>query len=311
MRRIPRAIPALISVAASFALVAAGAVPALGADHRERVLVEGAPLVGGSNGMFFDADNNLYVAQVWGRSISKLDPETGEILEHLGPADSVFLPDDVTVGPDGTLFWTDPGVGAVFARRPGGPSVPLPLGAAYPSANPLTLSDDGTRLFFAQCYGAGPNGVYQLDFTTWATTPILQGIPGCASNAMDYRDGALYSPRPFEGRVVRVDLATKAVTNVTTVPVSPWGGPFRAENGVVSADAVSSWSVAGRQQSGAGSHVVGPSLLLRERGSDSPFPSDSRGHYSGQSEDRIVGGGCRGAGGHGRPGAGRRPGGCP
>jgi sugar lactone lactonase YvrE len=222
MRRIPRAIPVLISVAASLAVVAAGAVPALGADHRERVLVEGAPLVGGSNGMFFDADNNLYVAQVWGRSISKLDPETGKILEQLGPAELAFLPDDVTVGPDGTLFWTDPGVGSVFARRPGGPSVPLYPFGAYPSANPLTLSDDGTRLFFAQCYGAGPNGVYQLDFTTWATTPILQGIPGCASNAMDYRDGALYSPRPFEGRVVRVDLATKAVTNVTT----GWGVPI-------------------------------------------------------------------------------------
>jgi sugar lactone lactonase YvrE len=202
--------------------VAAGAVPALGADHRERVLVQGAALVGGSNGMFFDADNNLYVAQVWGRSISKLDPETGEILEKLGPADSVVLPDDVTVGPDGTLFWTDPGVGTVFARRPGGPSVPLYPVGAYPSANPLTLSDDGTRLFFAQCYGAGSNGIYQLDFTTWATTPILQGIPGCASNAMDYREGALYSPRPFEGRVVRVDLATKAVTNVTT----GWGVPI-------------------------------------------------------------------------------------
>ena len=222
MRRIPRAIPVLISVAASFALVA-GAVPAMGADHRERVLVEGAPLVGGSNGMYFDADNNLYVAQVWGRQISKLDPETGEILEKLGPAESVFFPDDVTVGPDGTLFWTDIGLGTVFARRPGSPSVPLyPLGA-YPSANPLTLSDDGTRLFFAQCYGAGTNnGLYQLDFTTWATTPILEGIPGCASNAMDYRDGALYSPRPFEGRVVRVDLATKEVTNVTT----GWGVPI-------------------------------------------------------------------------------------
>ncbi len=223
MRRIPRAIPVLISVAASLAVVAAGAVPALGADHRERVLVEGAPLVGGSNGMFFDADNNLYVAQVWGRSISKLDPETGEILEQLGPADSVFLPDDVTVGPDGTLFWTDPGVGTVFGRAPGGPSVPLYAPGAYPSANPLTLSDDGTRLFFAQCYGAETNnGLYQFDFATRATTPILQGIAGCASNAMDYRDGALYSPRPFQGRVVRVDLATKEVTDVTT----GWGVPI-------------------------------------------------------------------------------------
>ena len=141
MRRIPRAIPVLISVAASLALVAAGAVPALGADHRERVLVEGAPLVGGSNGMFFDADNNLYVAQVWGRSISKLDPETGKILEKLGLADSVFFPDDVTVGPDGTLFWTDPGVGTRVrpaARWPVGP--PLPVGGV-----PLCQSGDAVR----------------------------------------------------------------------------------------------------------------------------------------------------------------------
>jgi sugar lactone lactonase YvrE len=204
-------------------------VPALGAADRDRVLVEGAPLVGGSNGMYFDADNNLYVAQVWGRSISKLDPETGKLLEKLGPAESVFLPDDVTVAPNGTLFWTDPGLGTVFTRAPGGPSIPLyyPFGE-YPSANPVTVSDDGTRLFFAQCYGAGPNGVYQRVLATGVTTPILQGIPGCASNAMDYRDeplskdGALYSPRPFEGKVVRVDLATKEVSDVTT----GWGVPI-------------------------------------------------------------------------------------
>jgi streptogramin lyase len=175
----------LISVAASVALVA-GAGPALGAAHRDRVLVEGAPLVGGSNGMYFDADNNLYVAQVWGRSISKLDPETGKLLEKLGPDDFVFLPDDVTVAPNGTLFWTDPGLGTVFGRAPGGPSFPLYAPGAYPSANPVTLSDDGTRLFFAQCYNPGPNGLYQLDFTTipWKTTPILEGIPGCASEVV-------------------------------------------------------------------------------------------------------------------------------
>ena len=92
----------------------------------------------------------------------------------------------------------------------------------------MTVSDDGTRLFFAQCYGAGPNGVYQRVLATGVTTPILQGIPGCASNAMDYRDeplskdGALYSPRPFEGKVVRVDLATKEVSDVTT----GWGVPI-------------------------------------------------------------------------------------
>jgi sugar lactone lactonase YvrE len=211
----------VLCAAASFALVA-GALPAQAADDPNRLLVEGAPLVGGSNGMFFDGDNNLYVAQVWGRSISKLDPESGDVLEHLGPEQLAFVPDDVTVAANGTLFWTDPGLGTVFARLPGGPSFPLYAPGTYPSANPVTLSDDGTRLFFAQCYKPGPNAIYQRDLASGATTPILENIPDCASNAFDYRDGALYSPRPFEGRVVRVDPTTKAVTNVTT----GWGVPI-------------------------------------------------------------------------------------
>ena len=75
--------------AASMVLLLAGAAPAQDAQ----ILVQGAPLVGSSNGMFFDADNNLYVANVFGQTISLIDPETGEILEQLP------LPDDPVGGP--------------------------------------------------------------------------------------------------------------------------------------------------------------------------------------------------------------------
>jgi sugar lactone lactonase YvrE len=173
--------------------------------------------------MFFDAENNLYVANVFGQTISLLDPETGEILEQLGPADLVFFPDDVTVGDDGSLYWTDPGVGAVLRRLPGGPSFPLVPFTGFPSANPLTLSDDG-RLFFAQCYHAPPetNGIFEVDPNgSMVTSDIRTGDLGCASNGMDWWDGALYSPRVFEGRVVEVDIGTGALTDVTV----GWGVP--------------------------------------------------------------------------------------
>jgi sugar lactone lactonase YvrE len=178
-------------------------------------------MVGGANGMFFDADNNLYVANVFGQTISLIDPESGEILDQLGRDELVFFPDDVTVGADGSLFWTDPGAGFVFRRLPGGPSFPVALGFA--NANPLTLSDDG-RLFFAQCYVAPPetNGIFEVDPDgSLVTSDIRTGDFGCASNGMDWWDGALYSPRVFEGRVVQVDIDTGALTDVTT----GWGVP--------------------------------------------------------------------------------------
>ena len=41
-------------------------------------------MVGGANGLFFDRDNMLYVANVFGQTISRIDPESGEVVERLG-----------------------------------------------------------------------------------------------------------------------------------------------------------------------------------------------------------------------------------
>ena len=125
------------------------------------IFVEGAPLVGGSNGMFFDAENKLDVARALGRAITKIDPETGDIISQLGIEASVIVPDDVTIALNGTHFWTDPFVGTIGRRPPGGPSEFLYEPGTYPNVNPLTLSDDGTRLFFAQCLANGVTGVFE------------------------------------------------------------------------------------------------------------------------------------------------------
>ena len=47
-------------------------VPARAQDD---ILVQGVPLVGSANGMFFDAADALYVANVLGQSISVLDTD--------------------------------------------------------------------------------------------------------------------------------------------------------------------------------------------------------------------------------------------
>ena len=133
------------------------------------------------------------------------------------------FPDDVAVASDGTLYWSDYFYySTIFSRKPGGPSVPLLPPGSVPFANPVTLSTDETRLFYAQCWNPDPvNGVYEYNLMTNTTTTLLDSIPGCASNAMDFINETLYMPRPFEGRVVKLDLANNnTVSNVTT----GWGG---------------------------------------------------------------------------------------
>ena len=103
------------------------------------MFVEGAPQVGCSNRRFFDAENKLDVARADGRAITKIDPETGDIISQLGIEDSVIFPDDVTIAPDRTYFWTDIFVGTIGRRPPGGPSEFLYEPGTYPTLNIDTL----------------------------------------------------------------------------------------------------------------------------------------------------------------------------
>ena len=56
---------------------------ALAADPE--ILIQGAPLIGGCNGMYFDEDNHLHVAQVYGRECYldlRHTVKTNNILPH-------------------------------------------------------------------------------------------------------------------------------------------------------------------------------------------------------------------------------------
>lgn len=134
--------------------------------------------------MDFDADDNLWVGHISARNITKLDPDSGRILATFGPEGGFEGSDDLTVGPDGAVYYTAILTGEVGRIDPDGSHrtvANLSMGV-----NPITFSDDG-RLFVGLAFIA--DGLFEiyLDGTPPrlinATTPSLHPRTRSASTA--------------------------------------------------------------------------------------------------------------------------------
>jgi sugar lactone lactonase YvrE len=163
--------------------------------------------IGSANGMFFDGQDRLWVASV-GSGMFLIDPDSGETLEHY-PA-NVASADDVTVAPDGTVYFTDIVNGQVGTITADGLLLEERLEVG-PGANSITLSDDGRLFVGADFLG---DGLFEVD-TTGATPPrVVTPDPGWL-NGMDFGpDGFIYAPRWTEGTIVRVDPETGELTTI-------------------------------------------------------------------------------------------------
>jgi sugar lactone lactonase YvrE len=190
---------------------AIGALPAsvAAAEPSAPVLARGAALHG-ANGMMFDRHDRLHIASVAGREIVVMDPQSGAILDRLGPDRGVEGPDDLSLGPDGALYWTSFFTGVVGRRAPDG--TVSTIAQLPPGVGAITFSDDG-RLFVAVS-ALGTEALYEVD-PSGANPPrlIAEGLGGL--NAMDWRaDGLLYGPLSFAGQVVRINVDSGAIAPV-------------------------------------------------------------------------------------------------
>lgn len=222
MRRMIRTALALFGASALF--ITAVAQPA--DAKKDPVFTEGGVMAGSTNGISFAPDGTLYVANVFGATITQIDPDSGEILSRLTAADGVFFPDDVFVADDGTIYWTEIAIGLVYKKPVGQPAFPL---AELNSANPLVLTDTN-RLFAAGCYG-GPagNSFVEIDPVMGGIVNTLFGpVDDCASNGLSWNDGFLYSPQPFKDQIWRIDPDTGAAEVVTSGWSVPIGTAFDA-----------------------------------------------------------------------------------
>ncbi len=193
-------------------LAAVSALPASAApiESPAPVLSRGAALHG-ANGVVFDRHDRLYIASVVGREIVVMDPQTGAILDRLGPAQGVEGPDDLTFGPDGALYWTSFFTGAVGRRAPDGTTTTV---AQLPSgAGAIAFSGDG-RLFVAVSFPGQADALYEVDPSGTSPSRLIADQLG-GLNSMDWgADGFLYGPLSSGDQVVRIDVDTGAVTPV-------------------------------------------------------------------------------------------------
>jgi sugar lactone lactonase YvrE len=188
-------------------LLALSATACLGC--KPEVLVEGARLHS-ANGMAFDAAGQLHVASILASEIVQLNPQNGQVLGRVGRAEGVDGPDDITFGPDGSLYWTALAAGEVGRRTPTGvttrqrvaPGVTTTQKVA-PGVNPIAFSADG-RLFVALAFLG--DALYELDPALVAPPRLIAQNFGFLNGMSFGPDGRLYAPVFTQGRVVSIDV---------------------------------------------------------------------------------------------------------
>jgi len=151
------------------------------------------------HGITFDKDDNLYAGSVMGQSIHKIDTLTGESTVFVGPPQG--MADDLEFGPDGTLVWTSILTGQVHARRPNGEI--FVVADNLPGINAIAFSPSG-RLFVTQVLWG--DALWELDLS--GQNPPRKVVENMGHlNGFDFdKDGYLYGPLLYKGKVVRIDV---------------------------------------------------------------------------------------------------------
>ncbi len=175
------------------------------ADAEPVALLATGAEIAGANGLFFDGQDRLWIASV-GNGIFVVDPDSGETLEHYPTASA----DDLTIAPDGTVYFTDILNGQVGTIDPDGTLRDERIEVG-PGANSITLSDDGRLFVGADFLG---DGLFEVDVTGATPPRVVTPDPGWL-NGMDFGpDGAIYAPRWTEGTIVRADPETGELTTI-------------------------------------------------------------------------------------------------
>lgn len=180
-------------------------------DARQGLEVARAAQTNGLNGLYVSpVDGNVYVASVGGDEITVHDPSSGRIVDRIGPERGVGGPDDVFITNDGTIYWTEILTGRVGMLKPDGTFKHQMVG---PGVNPITMSDDESRLFVNRLFLG--QGLYELDPELEAEPVLLNG--DLTINSFDFGpDGLLYAPSFFTGDVLRIDVDNPTTPEVLT-----------------------------------------------------------------------------------------------
>jgi sugar lactone lactonase YvrE len=194
----------------------AQAYPDFGDGYWGRVLVQGPPTHAAA-GLKFDPSDRLWVANIFDHTIRRVHRVTGAILEEITYDEGVRTPDDLTFGPDGTMYWANFLSGDVGKRTPDGTvSYIANIGEGVDG---ITAFPDG-RLFAGrflvgdELFEIDPEGVEPPRL-------VRAGLIGLEALEAG-PDGAIYASLILDGQIIRIDKDTGA----TTVVLSGLDGPI-------------------------------------------------------------------------------------
>ena len=203
-----------------------------------RVTPDGKPevyltLSGGStgNGIRFDRKGTMYIADYVNHNILRVNPKTKKI-DVLAHNDEMNQPNDLTIGPDGTLYASDPAwaksTGQLWRIDKKGKITRV--AADMGTTNGLEVSPDGKNLYVNESvqrnvwsFDIGKDG--SLSNKTLIKKFEDHGFDGMRCDV----DGNLYITRYGEGTVVKMTPKGKILKKINVLGARPsnicFGGP--------------------------------------------------------------------------------------
>lgn len=185
-------------------------------------------------GSRFGPDGDLFIADGGRRAILRLSTATRQesVYADRYEGQPFLAPNDLCFGPDGTLYFTDPGdstldhrVGAVYAVAPDGAVTRIAAGQAFP--NGVAVTPDGAVLVMGEChsgvmrrYSLDPARRYEELEPLCTLSPARSGADAAGPDGIAFgADGNLYVAH-FGAGVVQVIAPDGAI-----VASLPAGGP--------------------------------------------------------------------------------------
>ena len=111
----------------------------------------------GVHGMAVDGKGHLLASNLLGQSVHSIDLNSGAVSTLVGPP--LGGADDVTLGPDGSIYWTGFFSGKLMKRTPDGKT--RAIAKDLPGLNSLAFRRDG-KLYVTQL-GRGTDALSEVD----------------------------------------------------------------------------------------------------------------------------------------------------
>lgn len=181
------------------------------------------------NGIVFDRDGQMYVADYGNHNVLRVDPQSKAVTVFAHDA-SMSQPNDLAIATDGTLYASDPnwakGTGQVWKISPEGKSSLLVGNMG--TTNGIEVSPDGKTLYVGE---STQRNVWAFDLTTADLKRKLlkqfddHGLDGMRTDV----DGNLYVARYGKGTVVVLSPQGKQLREIDVLGKTPsnlcFGGP--------------------------------------------------------------------------------------